>query len=219
MNLEEINNREKVSLGKKVLRVVSWLVIGGVVALILYVTVIERWQLKWGSSASEQTMVIPGDEMVPNPQSVSTRALTINAPVDKVWPWLAQMGQGKGGMYSYDFLENIFGCDIHSSDKIVPEWLDIKAGDTVQLDGKRRAPGMPVVAVDQGKTLTLGGSHWLWTFYLMKVDEKTTRMVVRNRSSWPNWKEGVPTRYILQPISFVMERKMLLGIKARAEAL
>jgi hypothetical protein len=76
---------------------------------------------KWGASADEVEMSLPGDEFVPNPVLVSTRAITIQAPVSSVWPWLVQMGQGRGGLYSYERLENMVGCDMHNADRIIPE--------------------------------------------------------------------------------------------------
>lgn len=71
---------------------------------------------------------MPGDELVPDANFATTRAIDINAPVEVVWPWLVQIGQGRGGFYSYDLLENVMGLDIQSADQIIPDWLKRSGG-------------------------------------------------------------------------------------------
>src|SRR5271157_86814 len=110
-----------------------WILLSVLAAGLLYVLVVRRWLLGWGASPAELAKRLPGDAFLPEASSTCTRAITINAPPDRVWPWIAQMGQGRGGFYSYDFLENLAGCDIHSADRVVPGWQDIKIGDTVKL--------------------------------------------------------------------------------------
>jgi hypothetical protein len=78
--------------------------------------------LRWGATAAEVARRLPGDELIPHPASVSTRAITIQAPVERVWPWVLQTGQERGGLYSYQWLENLFGSDIHNADRIMPAW-------------------------------------------------------------------------------------------------
>jgi hypothetical protein len=96
----------------------------------------------------------PATTSSPNPDLVATRAITVHAAADQVWPWIAQLGQGRGGFYSYDALENLVGCDIHSADRVVPKWQDLKVGDQVKL-----APevGVGVTVVQQGRALVLRG--------------------------------------------------------------
>ena len=88
----------------------------------------RRWYLRWESGDP-----LPGDELITAPDLTATRAITVRAPAGQVWPWVAQLGQGRGGFYSYDFLENLVGYDIHSADRVVAEWQDIKTGDKVSL--------------------------------------------------------------------------------------
>ena len=142
-----------------------------------------------------------------------------------MWPWIAQLGQGRGGFYSYDFLENLAGCHIHSADSVVAEWQEIKPGDEVRL-----APqvGLEVAAVTPGGSLILRGGvpagnaappyDFTWAFVLDERPDGTTRLVVRERYGYTRrW-----TRYLVEPVEFVsliMTRKMLRGIKDRAERL
>ena len=85
--------------------------------------------LRWGATDDELNVALPGDELVPAPDLTATRAVTVRAPAGEVWRWVAQLGQGRGGFYSYDFLENLVGCDIHSAERVVPEWQLIAVGD------------------------------------------------------------------------------------------
>ncbi|MFN8558501.1 MAG: hypothetical protein U0531_14545 [Dehalococcoidia bacterium] len=98
-----------------------------------YLLGLRRRQLHWGASAAEARAAMPGDELIPRPAWASTRAITIAAPAVAVWPWLVQMGQNRGGLYSFDRLENLAGLDFHSADRIVPEWQQVKVGDPVRF--------------------------------------------------------------------------------------
>ena len=155
----------------------------------------------------------------------------------EVWPWLVQIGQARGGFYSYSWLENLLGCDIHNADRILPEFQTLKAGDTIRLHPK--APPIPVVLVEPGRALVLHGrpnpevdqqyevkftkpGNYVassWAFVLDPLDERTTRLLVRFRMDYdPTFGNKLAFRAMLEPIHFVMQRKMLLGIKQRAEA-
>ena len=147
----------------------------------------------------------------------ATRAITIDAPAEAVWPWLAQMGQGRGGLYSYDWLENLFGCDIHSADRVVPELQSPAVGDAFRLYREGAGPpALTMARVEPGRALVLrGGEDYSWAFVLVKVDDHTTRLIARTRSySDPAW---VAPLTGVEPMHFVMERKMLYGIKERVE--
>jgi hypothetical protein len=163
---------------------------------------------------------LPGDEIVPHPRMTSTHAVTIDAPADEVWPWLVQIGQDKAGFYSYRGLENLVLCHMPDAHHVVPEFQHIRVGDTVWLHP--HAPPLPVERVEYGTAIVLGtntSDPGTWAFYIRPLGECTTRLVVRGRS---DFKPGLLkwfTRYVLfEPAHFIMERKMLLGIKARAEA-
>ncbi len=110
-------------------RYAGLITIGG--ALVAYVLLARSRQLRWGATDQEADGPLPGDDLIVNPGLSATRAITVGASADRVWPWIAQLGQGRGGFYSYDFLENLVGCDIHSADRIVPEWQDVAVGDEV----------------------------------------------------------------------------------------
>ena len=119
-----------------------------------YILAIRPWQLGWGTTGEERDATLAGDDLIPNPDLVATRAITVHAGADQVWLWIAQLGQGRGGFYSYDALENLVRCDIHSAARVVPEWQDIKVGDQVKLHPE---VGLGVAVVEQGSALVLRG--------------------------------------------------------------
>ncbi|MBN9393263.1 MAG: SRPBCC family protein [Chloroflexi bacterium] len=176
----------------------------------IYFGTLRRWMMRWGATPEEARKPLPGDDMVPKAGVQYTRAITINAPAEKVWPWLIQIGQGRGGFYSYDWLENLAGIGIHSASEIVPEWQNLKVGETVNL-----APdvGLPVTVVEPGQALVLQG----WgAFVLEEIDPQTTRLIIRTRVG-----AGLMTLLYVLLIEiphFIMERKMLLGLKQRVES-
>jgi hypothetical protein len=185
----------------------------------LYAYRVRPWHLRWGATDEEFRAALPGDDLVPHPVHHDTHAITIHAPAGAVWPWLAQMGQGRGGFYTYTFLENLFGCDVHNAERIMPGFQELHPGDAIYLHPK--APAMRVVAVEPRRALVLGCSldPCTWGFFLREVDERTSRLVVRSR-----WGRRLgPLHWLIQylllePIDFVMERKSLLGIRDRAQA-
>jgi hypothetical protein len=179
--------------------------------------------LRWGATGDEVSAVLPGDELLPHADLTATRAVTVRAPAADVWPWIAQLGQGRGGLYSYDWLDNLMGCDIRSADRIVAEWQCIEAGDAVHLHPE---VALNVAAVEQGRALVLRGAvqmgpvpapyDFTWAFVLGDHSGGTTRLVVRERYEYLRWWSF----FLLEPvecISFVMSRRMLRGIRARAE--
>jgi hypothetical protein len=182
----------------------------------------RRRLLRWGATDEEIAALQPGDDLIGDANVTATRAITIRRSPDVVWPWIAQLGQGRGGFYSYDFLENLVGCDIHSADRVVPEWQRISVGDEVRL-----APtsGLKVAIFEPGRALVLQGSLPIartppfdstWAFVLCEQPDGTTRLLSRERYGYRRWWAPLvvePT----QALSFVMSRKMLLGIRDRAE--
>jgi hypothetical protein len=188
-----------------------------------YIVLARPRQLRWGATDDELEASLPGDDLIENVDLTATRAITIRAPAGAVWPWIAQLGQGRGGFYSYDFLENLAGCDIHSADRVRPQWQDIEVGDEVRL-----APevGLIVAALERGRSLVLRGGipigngappyDFTRTFALRGQPGETTRLLVRERYAYARpW-----ARLIVEPseaVSFVMSQKMLRGIRDRAE--
>jgi hypothetical protein len=193
------------------------------IATVAYILVARPRQLSWGATDEESEGPLPGDDLIENADLIATRAITIRASAEQVWPWIAQLGQGRGGFYSYDFLENLVGCDIHSADRIVPEWQDVVVGDEVRF-----APevGLAVASLDKGRSLVLRGGvpignttppyDFTWAFVLRDEPDKTTRLLVRERYAYTRtWARLIVE--LTEVLSFVMSRKMLREIRERAE--
>ncbi len=178
----------------------------------------RRWCLTWGATDDEADGPLPGDDLLAEPSVVTTRAVRVDAPPEAIWPWLVQMGPGRGGAYTYDWIENFFGLGMHSADTILPEFQDLAVGDAQQLGDK--GPVLRVAVLDPEKALVLRSDDgsWVWAFALVP-DGASTRLISRNRIAVPGG--SAVTRalyeYFMEPGSLVMERKMLLGIKQRAE--
>ena len=193
--------------------------LAGTAALAAYLFVVRTWHLKWGATETEVKATLPGDELVPHPKSTATHAITINAPVAEVWSWLVQIGQDKGGFYSYSWLENLVGCHMQNADHVLPQYQRLQVGDSVLLHPK--APPLPVHICELHKTIVLGSNlsqPGTWGFYLKKLDENKTRLIIRGREGWrPSLLYWLYNRAIFEPAHFIMERKMMLGIKQRAE--
>jgi hypothetical protein len=183
----------------------------------------RRYYLRWGATDAEAAGTLPGDTFLPDPDLLATRAVTIKAPAEAVWPWLAQMGQGRGGFYSYDFLENLLGLDIHSADRIHPEWQDIQAGDPFYL-APAASSDLEVANVDKGSALVLrvppgsppGPFDFIWAFVLRPQSDGTTRLLVRERYAYRQWWTAGMVEAV-EVASFIMSRRMLQGIRSRAE--
>ena len=189
-----------------------------------YHLVFRPRQLNWGATDEEIQRRLPGDDIVPTASSETTRAVTIEAPRDEVWPWIVQLGQGRGGFYSYSWLENLAGADIHNVDRIVPELQQLEVGDPIRMareDYWLQSPltTMTVEQIDPGRTLVLQGyDGGTWTFHLESIDAETTRFVVRGRTPANQSFADRAFRYLVYELPhFVMERGMMRGIKARAE--
>jgi hypothetical protein len=174
-------------------------------------------------------MALSGDELVPEPADSSTLAIDVDAPVETVWPWLVQLGQDRGGMYSYDWLENLLGLRIHSADHVEERWQRLAAGDRVRLVregwlGLREGLALSVALVDPPRSLVLREAPpetpWdaAWSFHVLPRGSVHSRLVSRGRSSAPHGLGRIATA-AMEPVTLVMTRKMLLGIKERAEHL
>jgi hypothetical protein len=185
--------------------------------------VLRARQRRWGATDDEVNRTLPGDDLISHADLTATRAITIHTTAARVWPWIAQLGQGRGGFYSYDFLENLVGCDIHSADRIVPEWQRIDIGAQVKL-----APqvALSVALVVPARALVLRGGipmgntpppyHFTWAFVLREAANPTSRLVVRERYRYT--RRWAPL--LVEPVQFVsllMTQRMLRGIKQRAE--
>jgi hypothetical protein len=190
---------------------------------------------RWGATDEEVSRPLPGDELVPDPLYTTTHAITVAAPAAAVWPWLVQIGQNRGGFYTYDKLENLMRLDVQSADSVHPEWQDLRAGeDYVTLDPdetmkmtiavleperafvvRSGAPGEPP---QEAGSLFRGEMAWTWGFYLEPIDARSSRLIIRSRALW---RPTVPAAFAralgLEPAHFIMEEGMLRGIRDRAE--
>ena len=190
--------------------------------------IIGRARLRWGTRGTEATDPLPGDSLVPVPKWSHTLGVAVHAPAEAVWPWIAQIGQGRGGFYSYQTLENLVGCQITNTTTILPEYQHPAVGDGIHLfpDG----PALRVEVVDPPHALVLFGSpahvgaegFWggsTWQFAIHPAPEGGSRLLLRYRyDHGPDWKSRlVFGRFPLEVISFVMSRNMLLEIKRLAE--
>jgi hypothetical protein len=162
-----------------------------------------------------------GDALLPNPTYSGTTAVIVIAPPEDIWPWLVQIGYQRGGLYSYDWLDRLFGyLDRPSATRILPEFQHLVVGDRIPLG---RGPSWPVAAIEPNRALVLDmrnmpGIDWVWQFGLYSIDEKRTQLVSRSRvCSRTVWARLFT--YAIEPAGFLMTRRMLLGLKQRAEAL
>ena len=186
------------------------------VGTMLYRLLLRRLILNWGATDAEANSRLPGDELLEDADGVATRAITIEAPVSAVWPWIAQMGPWpRGGAYTYDRIENLLGLDMHSADRVLPEYQHPQIGDTLGY-GKNRMRFERVEPQHVLATRSEDG-NWVWSFVLDEHDGKT-RLISRNRFRLPTLTAKIGM-VPMEPASLVMEQKMLRGIKLRAERL
>jgi hypothetical protein len=190
-------------------------------AAVLYWFPIRRWMNHWGARPSDLARVMAGDSLLPDSMYSGTSAITVNATPEHIWPWLVQIGYQRGGLYSYDWLDRLFGyLDRPSATRILPEFQNLAVGDTIPMG---QGPSWPVAVVEPRRALVLdmrnmSSFDWVWQFGLYPIDEARTQFVsrscVRARNIWARL-----LTYAIEPAGFVMTRRMLLGIKQRAEAL
>jgi hypothetical protein len=189
---------------------------------------IGRRRLRWGTVGTEATDSLPGDEFVPEPKWSYTLGIAVDASPEDVWPWIAQVGQRRGGFYSYQTLENIAGCRITNATEIVPDHQHPAVGEDIYLHPT--APPMRIEIVDPPNALVLFGSpadmgaeeSWgvsTWQFAVNPGPGGGSRLLTRGRSDYTSdWKSRLAFgRFPIGVITFVMSRKMMLEIKRLAE--
>lgn len=223
----EVAAREAVSGGERrhpLLRRTVWTIAGLFLLYAGTVVLLRPLYLRWGTTADERVASLPGDDLAPNALYRVDHAITIHAPASAVWPWIAQLGQDRAGFYSYDWLERLFGDDIHNADRIHPEWQQRQRGDFVRatqpqyLGGRLGVLGWSVVEVVPDRALVL--RDW-GAFVVQPVDERTSRLIVRTRGagepSAVSLLTGPLTVFVFEPAHFIMQRAMLRGVRDRAE--
>jgi hypothetical protein len=202
----------------------------GALGLLAYYLRFRPWQRRWGATDEEVQRTLPGDEIVPEVGDVEMRVVTVNATPAAIWPWLVQIGQGRAGYYSYDWLENLAGLKMKNAEGINPDWQHLQVGDIIPVEPGGK--GFKVYLLEPERALVLGGRKgeagvfeaftqrapaFSWAFILVPLDGERTRLISRWRSlSQPSlWKTC--TDIFVEPLDFLMTRRMLLGIKQRAE--
>jgi hypothetical protein len=201
--------------------------IGGASQIALHVLLypfLRGRRRRWGSTPEERALSLPGDEFVPKPHWSYNHAISIDAPRSAVWPWLLQLGQGRGGFYSYEGLENLVGCQIENVMEIRPELQQLRVGNKVVTHG-RSGFGPPVTRIEPERALVLGGppnekgSRSTWAFHLLDGPGGSTRLLERGRGlPGPGLGEKLGFGpYLMDPVGFVMSKKMLGTIKQLVE--
>ena len=186
---------------------------------LLYWFPMRRWMSRWGATPSDLGRVMAGDGLLDTATYSGTLAVTVHAPAEDIWPWLVQIGYQRGGLYSYDWLDRLVGyLDRPSATRILPEFQHLAVGDKIPLG---RGPSWPVGAIEPYRALVLdmrkmGGLDWVWQFGLYPAGASCTQLVSRSRvyarTPWARL-----LTYAIEPAGFLMTRRMLLGIKQRAE--
>ncbi len=187
------------------------------VLALVYLALIRPWQLRWGATDDEVKRSLPGDDIVREPSFNATRAVTIHASAENIYPWIVQMGVTRAGWYSYDLLDNL---GRPSAEKILPEHQAIQVGDVIPMspDGKQ---GMRVKDFGKNKWMlwwdNMGDSSWVWD--IQPDGEADSRLVTRVRVKYRLLSLAIAFNLLVEFFDIVMMRKCMLGIKRRAEKL
>jgi hypothetical protein len=165
---------------------------------------------------------MPGDDIEPGAQYVTTRAVTIQAPAEAIWPWLIQMGQDRAGFYTHNWVERLLRSGIPDTAEIRPEWQHLEVGDLVRTnhDIAGKPIGWPVVAVDPGRSLVVSSKNMpagTYAFVIEPLDGGASRLLVRDRAHW-KWWEGPFATLVFEPLHAYMETGLISGVRRRAEA-
>jgi hypothetical protein len=188
--------------------------------LFLFAPLIRRRHLRWGATDAEVAGAMPGDELVPATSFSATRAITIDAPPEAVWPWLVQIGYGRAGWYSYDLFDN---AARPSAERILPEFQQPKVGDWVPMSSKvNETTAFKIEAFEPNRWMLWAKPHSTWAWKLVPLDTRRTRLLTRLKDRY-EWRSS-PGNALLTLIlfefgDFPMMRKLLLGVKRRAERL
>jgi len=206
----------------------------GTAAVVGYVRYLRPRMLTWGAQTEEVFLELPGDNLLLAPRLESTHAVNIYTPAFRIWPWLVQMGQGRGGFYTYDWLENLFGLDMKSADRVLAMYQDLRVGDTLPLAPNGVGPQVAVLEENRALVLHADTRQGIgnmdipmrlgdylavtWGFYLYEVGDGVTRLVERWKADWnPTFLNNLFFRVLLEPAAFIMQRGMLDGLRDRAE--
>ena len=213
--------------------------IGGAIriAIVFITPFLYKRRARWGATDIEVSRSMPGDELVPHNKWGYTHAITIRASAAEIWPWLVQIVQGRGGFYGYEFLENLIGCNIHNADRIILEFQHLDVGDEIRHHPK--LPHYNVAVVEPNRVLVFHTGvdsntmntteltntipkkyiNAIYIWFLDELGNGDTRIIARGRYGYRGFRNALSnSRFLLEPIAFTTSRKMLIGIKERAEA-
>jgi hypothetical protein len=188
--------------------------------VVLYWFPLRRWFARGGATPDELTRAMAGDTFIVNPTHMAMSVVTVNAPPEDIWPWLVQMGYQRGGLYSYDWLDRLFRfLDRPSANSILPECQHLAVGDKILLGREE----LTVAVLEPCRALVLSykarGMEWVWQFGLYPLDQDRTRLVSRGTEQIPTTVIGWFFMRVMEPAAFIMTRRMLRGLKERAEML
>jgi hypothetical protein len=193
-----------------------------VLAAVAYGLLLRPRLLDRGSSSEERAAILPGDDVLPDAETVTTRAVTVHAAASSIWPWLVQMGQDRAGFYTHNWVERLLRSGIPDVHEIHPEWQWLEAGDLMRTnhDIGGKAMGWPVVSVDPGRSIVVRSRELpvgTYAFVLAPIDETSTRFIVRDRARW-RAREWLFKLLVYEPLHAYMELGLITGTKRRAEA-
>ena len=197
---------------RALLRFLGWSFLSFLIVLTVYLFVVRPWHIRWGATDEEVRRAMPGDENIPDATLDTTRAITIQARPEEIWPWLVQMGSGRAGWYSYDRIDN---GGHPSADHIIPELqIPLKPGDMLTTNPH----GFKIMAVEENHYLVLG-PQISWAIALYPQSDGSTRLVERLHARY-YWRRpmGIVWAIMLDVGDFIMMRNMLLNLKGRVEA-
>jgi hypothetical protein len=177
----------------------------------------RRWHLRWGATEDEVGAAMPGDHLLPVSQFTATRAITIDAPPEAVWPWLLQVGFRRAGFYSYDLLDSL---SVPSAYRVLPQWQEVQVGDVAAPMTSRATPqtSFVVAAVRPPEHLVWAKPDSTWAWRLTPLTGEHTRLVTRLKQRYRLNPSALMTVPLIEFADFPMMRKMLRGVKQRAEA-
>jgi len=224
-------------VGVSAKRVLLGAAIGAPLLALAYARWVRPWHMHWGLPCEEKNgLAVPGDSLIANPKVETTHAIVVRGTPAMIWPWLVQMGQGRGGFYTYTWLEQLFGAAPRHKGELVEEWQSLRVGDPVWLHPET-AP-MEVRRLERNESLVFytGAGAFAdfgdrfeaqadpqfassWAFFLQPLSAESTRLIVRNRSTYgPKLQNEIAVRCLLEPLHFVVERKLLKTVKRLVEA-